>query len=173
MQPSENKVDIFSPFFGRDYEKEEGQGVGGNSLSLAPQNKILSTQIKSSYEVHNEDLSLAPHMQRAATAAFELKGRKTVLIEPMQGSECGVRHWHRQQGWKRVEMRADTARAILADAAVVKRAGALFRWAKRKWNRGPSRRRGQKVKWRAAWWGAQSRRCVWSWAGCDLIVVIS
>lgn len=37
--------------------------------------------------MHNEDLSLAPHMQRAATAAYELKGRETVLIEPMQGSE--------------------------------------------------------------------------------------
>lgn len=37
--------------------------------------------------MYNEDLSLAPHMQSTATADHELTGKKTVLIEPMQGSE--------------------------------------------------------------------------------------
>lgn len=37
--------------------------------------------------MHNEDLSLAPHMQRAAITGQQLNGSKTGLIEPMQGSE--------------------------------------------------------------------------------------
>ncbi len=62
-------------------------------------------------------------MRSAATTAHKPRGRKTVLIEPMQGTEA-----HRQTGETvRQKMRVDGVGTIIAEANVAALAGALFR----------------------------------------------
>lgn len=73
--------------------------------------------------MYNEDLSLAPHMQSTATADHELKGKKTVLIEPMQGSEV-----EGQTGRQTVTKAEDSVRIIISEnSQIAKCAGALFK----------------------------------------------
>lgn len=64
--------------------------------------------------MHNEDLLLAPRMRSAATTAQKPKGRKTVLIEPMQGTEVQT-----QTGETvRQKMRVDGLGIFIAEANV-------------------------------------------------------
>lgn len=59
-----------------------------------------------------------------ATTARELRSRERVLIELMQGAKG-----NRLTGEKvRQKMKLDGARITTADAAIVAREGALFRW---------------------------------------------